>query len=111
MKLPNPQKADYSQKIFNYCLNLDHDRGKDKAYLFREKLGITIDNADMLVTALQKAIMTKPEVFQKENDFGKYYNLKFFLTTKKGESWILSAWIISTGEDFPRLISCYPVRK
>ena len=111
MKLPNAQRADYLKKIQCYCLNFNHSRGKDKAYLFRGKLGITLENAEILIQALQKAIITEQAILNKQNDFGKYYNLKFFLATEQGESWILSTWIVRTGEDFPRLVSCYPLRK
>ena len=111
MKLPNPERADYLKKIYTYCLNFNHDRGKDKAHLFQKKLGITLDNADILVETLQKAIIMEQANLHKQNEFGEYYNLKFFLKTEQGESWILSAWIICTGEDFPRLVSCYPIRK
>lgn len=111
MKLPNPQQADYLEKIQNYCLNFNHGRGKNKAYLFRKKLGITLDNVEILIEALQKAIMTEQVILHKQNDFGKYYDLKFFLKTDQGESWVLSAWIVRTGENFPRLVSCYPLRQ
>lgn len=111
MELPNPELADYLEKIKNYCLNFDHGRGKDKAYLFQKKLGITLENAEILIQAIQKAIITERAVLHKENDFGRYYNLRFFLRTEQGESWILSAWVVRKGENFPRLGSCYPVRK
>ncbi|WP_370630535.1 DUF6883 domain-containing protein [Synechocystis sp. PCC 7339] len=56
-------------------------------------------------------MITEQANLHKQNDFGEYYNLKFFLKTEHGESWILSAWIVRTGEDFPRLVSCYPIKK
>ncbi len=37
--------------------------------------------------------------------------MKFLLKTKTGESLILAAWIVCRGEDFPRLINCYPISK
>jgi len=37
--------------------------------------------------------------------------MKFWLKTEVGESLILAAWIILSGEIFPRLTSCYPVKK
>ena len=111
MKLPNAINADFIGKLENYCLNPHHDRGKDKASLFQEKLGITLQNSDILSSALQNAIITEEATLHKSNDYGTYYNLRFFLKTEMGESWILSAWIIRKSEDFPRLVSCYPVKK
>ncbi|WP_228016635.1 DUF6883 domain-containing protein [Synechocystis sp. LEGE 06083] len=86
MKSPNAAQADYLEKINNYCLNFDHGRGKDKAYLFQKKLGITLENAEILIQAIEKATITEQALIHKENNFGKYYNLKFFLKTEQGKS-------------------------
>lgn len=111
MKLPNAIRADFIGKLENYCLNPHHDRGKDKARLFQEKLGITLQNSEILSAALQNAIIREEATLHKNNDYGTYYNLRFFLKTEIGESWILSAWIVRKSENFPRLVSCYPVKK
>lgn len=111
MKLPNGHKADLGNKIEKYCLNPNHEKGKDKANLFQNKLGITLQNAEILKTAIKQAIITESVVIRKINEYGTHYNMKFFLKTDVGESLILVAWTIRTGEDFPRLTNCYPVNK
>ncbi len=50
-------------------------------------------------------------IIRKVNEYGTHLNMKFFLKTNVGESLILVAWIIRTGEEFPRLSNCYPVSK
>jgi hypothetical protein len=55
MKLPNGSKADLGNKIEEYCLNPNHDKGQHKAILFKNKLGITLANADMLKTGSKKS--------------------------------------------------------
>jgi hypothetical protein len=79
--------------------------------LFASKLGITLKNAEMLKQALKEAAINEDVVVQKNNEYGIHYNIKFLLKTEVGESLILAAWIVRSGETFPRLTSCYPVKK
>ncbi len=44
MKLPNGIQAKLGDKIENYCLNFNHQKWKNKATLFQQKLGITLEN-------------------------------------------------------------------
>lgn len=111
MKLPNGHQADLGNKIEGYCLNLNHQKGKHKAILFQNKLGITLENAEILKKAIKKATITEPVIIRKVNEYGTHYNLKFLLKTDAGESLILTAWTIRIGEDIPRLTNCYPVNK
>ncbi|WP_445314980.1 DUF6883 domain-containing protein [Microcoleus vaginatus] len=55
--------------------------------------------------------MNEDVIFQKNNEYGTHYNMKFLLKTEVGESQIIAAWIVRSGESFPRLTSCYPVKK
>lgn len=49
MKLPNGDKAEIPmQKLIGYCLNLEHPSGKHKARVFKSKLGIVAENAELL---------------------------------------------------------------
>lgn len=111
MKLPNGHKAVLGHKIEEYCLNLNHDKGKHKAILFQSKLGITLKNPEILKTAIKKAAVPETVEIRKKNEYGTHYNMKFFLKTSIGESAILVAWIIRKGEEFPRLTNCYPLKK
>jgi hypothetical protein len=111
MKLPNGSKADLGNKIEEYCLNPNHDKGQHKAILFKNKLGITLTNADLLKQALKKAAIEENVTIRKTNEYGTHYNMKFNLKTEVGESLILVGWIICQGEDIPRLTNCYPIKK
>ncbi|MGB3509945.1 MAG: DUF6883 domain-containing protein [Microcoleaceae cyanobacterium] len=111
MKLPNGIQANLGDKNESYCLNFNHQKGKNKATLFQEKLGITLENVELLKSAIKKAAINESVVIRKVNEYGTHYNMKFFLKTNIGESQILVAWIIRTEEDFPRLTNCYPVSK
>ena len=56
MQIPNSDQAILGEKLERYCLNSKHVQGKHKALLFQKKLGITINNKEILEQALFKAI-------------------------------------------------------
>ena len=52
MKLPNSEQAILGNKLERYCLNSQHLQGRHKALLFERKLGITVDNKEVLEQAI-----------------------------------------------------------
>ena len=54
MKLPNGDQANLGNKLEHYCLNPEHSKGKHKALLFEKRLGITLNNKEILENALKK---------------------------------------------------------
>lgn len=111
MLLPNGDQAQLGDKLERYCLNLNHPKGKDKAKLFQKRLGLSLKNKEILEAALLQAAVIPKAILRSDNEFGQQYNIKFYLETEVGASWILSCWIIRKGESFPRLTNTYPVRK
>ncbi|ESA37583.1 hypothetical protein N836_36055 [Leptolyngbya sp. Heron Island J] len=98
MRLPNGEQAILGDKLERYCLNFKHHKGKDKAALFRKRLGITLANKLILEAALLNAAATQGAILRCDNEFGQQYNIKFYLETTFGASWVLSCWIIRTGK-------------
>lgn len=82
-----------------------------KHFLFQKRLGINVGNKHILEKALIEAIKKENAIVYKEDIFGTHYDVKFYLKTDKGESWILSSWIICHGEGNPRLTNVYPINK
>lgn len=111
MKLPKGQLAWLGDKLDRYVLNSQHPKGKDKATLFRNRLGITLENKEVLESALLDAARNLEAVVYKQDAYGTQYDIKFSMTTEVGHSLILSCWIIRVDEDFPRLTNAYPVNK
>lgn len=109
MKLPNGDKAQLGDKLERYVLNLQHSRGKNKAILFRSRLGIVLANKALLEAALLASAVDNEANIYKMDQYGTHYDVKFFMTTAVGSSWVLGCWIVRTGEDFPRLTNTYPV--
>ncbi len=111
MQLPNSKQAILGDKLERYCLNPQHPQGKHKAFLFQKRLGITLENKEVLEQALLQAIIELEAVIYKQDRYGIHYDVKSYLQTAVGSSLILSSWIVRTGENFPRLTNTYPVDK
>jgi hypothetical protein len=112
MKLPKGEQVKPEQiisKLITYTLKTDHKDGQHKARLFKSKLGIALDNKDILVEALIKIAKDNDYVFTQNSQYGQKYVIDFDLTTSKGTSKIRSAWIIRSEEDYPRLTTVYPL--
>ena len=108
MKLPNSHKAVVDIiKIRDYCLSNTHPRGKYKARVFNAALGLTGKDAEQLREALLKAAYDNDAVATVKDDYGQRYVLEFSMDGPSGVANIRSSWIVRTGEDFPRLTSCY----
>ncbi|MBM4090001.1 MAG: hypothetical protein FJ276_11370 [Planctomycetes bacterium] len=107
MKLPDGNRAIIDErKIVEYCLSEEHDDGKHKARLFRELLAVTLDNAGLLIDALKEAAATQEAVVGKLDRYGQRYVIDFALDGPGGTATVRSAWIVLTGERFPRLVTC-----
>lgn len=108
MKLPNgSQAAIDSRKVTDYCLSPDHEDGQHKAHLFSTMLGLTLDNADLLLNALRIAATTGDATLGKQDQYGQRYVIDFPFTGPSGAATIRSAWIISPNSSVPRLVTCY----
>lgn len=108
MKLPNAEIAFIDiQKLRDYSLNLEHDRGKHKARLFVAILGLTAENAAELQSILLEAIQVYDAVPALQDQYGHRYVVDFPLTRNENTATIRSTWIITPTETFPRLTSCY----
>ncbi len=108
MQLPNAEQAvvDIS-KLKNYCLNIAHARGKHKARVFASVLGIGAEQAELLREALIEATRTSPATPVRKDAYGARYVVDFPWHTRTGTATVRSVWIVRTGEDFPRLTTCF----
>lgn len=111
LKLSNGREAIVdSRKIANYCLSPDHDDGRHKARLFHALVGLNQDNADLLVDALREAAVSGDAAVGQVDRYGRRYVIDFEFTGPNGTAVIRSAWIVRTGENMPRLVTCYILR-
>ena len=94
-------------KLRDYCLNPTHWRGQHKARVFRAKLGLAQRDAGWLRGCLLEAAAKHPAKMGREDSFGQRYVVDLTVTTATGTATVRSSWIIRSGEDVPRLTSCF----
>lgn len=75
--------------------------------MFAAALGITQENADVLETALRQAVRTQDAEVGFADEYGQRYTVKFEMKTDVGNATVVSAWIIRSDENFPRLVTAY----
>jgi uncharacterized protein DUF6883 len=108
LKLPNPGRAVIDiAKLRDYCLNPAHPVGKHKARVFASVLGLTAADAEELRDSLLEAARLQDVVPGEQDEYGQRYTLDAIVVGPAGQAVVRSAWIVRTGEDFPRLTTCY----
>lgn len=112
MKLPNGKSAFVDiEKLRGYCLSGQHPEGRHKARVFLATLGMSAADADKLREILLIAAADHDDVSETVADeYGRRFTLDVHIVWGSREAVIRSAWIIKSGEEFPRLVSCYVLR-
>ena len=106
--LPNAEKAVVPlAKLEGYALSLSHAEGRHKARKFRAALGLTADDALFLRDFLLEVVRHEEAVEGYKDAYGQRYSIDAILRTDEGSATVKSAWIVRTGENFPRLTSVY----
>jgi hypothetical protein len=107
MRLPNGAGAIVDiQKLRVYCLNPDHLRGRHKARVFAS-VGIRAGDAGELRDALLRAAQNGEAQLGLSDAYGQRYVVDFDLVRGGRRVKIRSTWIVVSGEDAPRLTTCY----
>jgi hypothetical protein len=110
MKIPNCDRAIVDiRKLRDYCLSMEHPRGRHKARVFASALGLTVEDAQSLQEKLLEIVCADNAVAGESDDYGQRYALDFVMIWDNNEAVVRSNWIIRTREDFPRLTSCHVV--
>jgi hypothetical protein len=108
MKLPAGDRAIVDiAKLRDYCLSPSHPRGKHKARIFAAALGLSMNDAHVLREHLLDAAMTADVVPGSVDAFGHRYWMETGIVHGSNRAVLKSAWMIRTGENVPRLITCY----
>ncbi|MGE3240638.1 MAG: DUF6883 domain-containing protein [Pirellulales bacterium] len=108
MKLPNGHQAIVElEKLVDYCLNVDHPRGKHKAKVFKASCGLTAEHAEWMRDQLLQAAANDDASSGKQYAFGQRYVIECNLEGPVGKARVVTAWIVRDGEDFPRFVSAY----
>lgn len=86
-----------------------HRVGGHKARLFANLLGLTNNDSEALRDLLFQVIQNQEATLGEHDEYGQRYVIDSLLTWQQKQALVRSVWIIGTGEDFPRLVTCYPL--
>jgi hypothetical protein len=112
VKLPNAERAVVdTAKLRDYSLNSAHSEGKHKARVFRSALGFTTADAERLREIIIAAVLSNEAAQGVTDEHGTRYRVDFETQGLLGVVAIRTAWHIDSGENVPRLVSCYVKRK
>ena len=76
MKLPNYEKAVLDiEKLTEYCLNFEHEVGKHKAKVFKNRLNIKVDDS----FELKRKIIENLENFEAHRTFSDFFGTRYFV--------------------------------
>lgn|ERR1022692_1797927 len=107
MRLPNGEHAIVDiRKLQEYCLNPQHPRGLNKARVFAA-VGIRDSDAEELMEALGTAARDGEATYGAVSSYGQRYVVDFEFVRLGRTIRIRSTRMVRTGEELPRLTSCY----
>jgi len=108
MRMPNGEHAWVPrEKIDRYLLDETHPKGGGKAVLFRDLLGITPENRDVLELALLDAAAIQEASPLGRTEFGDKWAVEFEMTSARGSYTVFSVWIVSDTDPRPKLVTAY----
>lgn len=106
--LPNYENAVIpNDKIFGYCLNLNHERGRHKARVFKQVFGITANDGEILKKTILHGLKKNEVINKVENIFGTLFTIPMTITIFDKTASITTAWIIRTETNIPKLTTCF----
>jgi hypothetical protein len=98
------------RKLEDYCLNTFHPRGRHKAQVFREVLGLTRGDAIWLRDAMLAAAESEDAILMTSDSWGDQWRIDTQITRQRHTVMVTSLWIIRTGEFRPRFVSCWVLK-
>ncbi len=108
--LPNANEAYVEeQKILNYLLNLNHEKGKSKAKFFIAR-GFRVEDLATIHNALVAQGTNNAIVKTTENEYGRRYQVDCNCPTPDDSNpCIRSVWEVKAEDSRPRLITAHPL--
>jgi hypothetical protein len=106
--LPNTGEAILElRKLEDYCLDSTHPRGRHKARVFRQALGLERGDAHWLREALLAAVHDIDAAALMSDVMGVRWRVDVPLTRHGRSAVVRTIWIMRTDEGFPRFVTCW----
>lgn len=107
-RLPQSEQAILDlRKIEDYCLNPSHPRGRHKARVFREALGVERSDAVWLRDVLLDGARTGEAVLVATDAWGAYWRLDITVRRQRKSAVVRTIWIVPGQESVPRFVTCW----
>ena len=107
-QVPNAGRAVLDLRKFeDYCLNPAHPRGRHKARVFRDALGIGRDEAEWLRTALLAGLDGAEAAIFAQDAFGTRWRADIPIARQGRRVVIRTIWIVRSDEQMPRFVTCW----
>ena len=106
--LPNADEAILDiRKIEDYCLSPAHPRGRHKARVFREALGLGQSDAGWLREALLDGSRQGDAIELAIDNLGSRWRVDVPVTRQGKRVVVRTVWIVRRGEKVPRFVTCW----
>jgi hypothetical protein len=107
-RLPHGDRAILDiRKIEDYCLNPSHPRGRHKARVFREALGLRRSDSAWLREMLLAAARSNEASRDAVETWGTQWRLDATIGRQGKTAVVRAIWIVRTGEIVPRFVTCW----
>jgi hypothetical protein len=105
-KVPNTDIAILDiRKIADYCLSPTHPRGRHKARVFRDALGINQNDAGWLQTVLLDGLQRAEATLLLDDDQETRWRADIPVTRYGKSAVVRTIWIVRRNERIPRFVS------
>ena len=108
MRLPHSDLAFLDiRKIADYCLSPQHPRGRHKARVFRQTLGLERLDAGWLRECLLEAARHGEALCVAVDAWGVYWRIDTTLQRQGRSAVVRTIWIVRVGENAPSFVTCW----
>jgi len=95
------------RKLRDYCLSPSHPRGRHKARVFQEALGVEQRDVAWLRTVLLEAARTGETLHLGTDTWGSQWRLDVSIERRGKRSVVRTIWILRADDDVPRFVTCW----
>ncbi|MGO8914308.1 MAG: DUF6883 domain-containing protein, partial [Stellaceae bacterium] len=107
-RVPNADGAILDiRRIADYCLSPVHPRGRHKARVFRDALGLSQDDARWLQAVLLDGLRHGEAIELSSDDLGSHWRVDVPVTRHAKSVVVRTIWIVRSGEQQPRFVTCW----
>ena len=110
-RLPNGDRAELDlRKLTEYCLNPGHPRGRHKARVFHDALGIGQADAEELRARFLRAAREGAAVLHETDKWGERWRVDVAILRHNRRVMIRTVWIVRRSSPNPKFVTCWVLR-